>query len=106
MTRRILAACLLAGTIASAQGIKPAPRTRSTPAVQPIIALPPCDPAELIELLNEYFAPASTDNIEPEYCAPRTCEAQEKAKKYAKDAKLLQSIDLMRIACRGYFRSN
>lgn len=99
MKRRILALCLFAfAAVASAQTIRP-----RRPG--PIIILPPCDVSKLLDLLDEFYAPAPVISPAPEYCAPRTCEAQAQAIKQTKEAKLLQSIDLMRLACRSYFPS-
>lgn len=92
----------LGQSAASAQGIKPAPRT---PRVHPqgLVTLPPCDQSKLIDLLDQFFAAPADPRFAPEYCAPRTCEAQKAAERYTRDAALLQSIDLMRRACRVYY---
>lgn len=102
MNRRILVALLLlAGFVpASAQFRRPTP----APAVPKIIALPPCDIGELMDLLDQWYIPEPESGLQPDYCAPRTCELQAQAKRATRDAKLSQSIDLMRMACRGYYR--
>lgn len=99
--KRLIVVCLLAiASLSSAQGARP--RTRPAPIVIP----PPCDVAKLIDLLDEFYVPTPPAfPLPPEYCAQRTCEAREKAARYAKDAALLQSIDLMRQACRVYYPS-